>query len=128
MIPTMEEAYEKLREAESMNPGRWVAHSENVAKAASLIAKKVETMDENKAYILGLLHDIGRRVGYVGKRHIWEGYKYTKEMGWDEVARICLTHSFPVKDIDIDISMDDLNDAEREYIMNYLNEIIISVK
>ena len=52
-------------------------------------------MDSEKAYILGLLHDIGRRVGIVNiPRHVYEGYKYCMEKGWDEPARICMTHSY----------------------------------
>ena len=30
-------------------------------------------------------------------------YDYAVSKGWGEVARICLTHSFPIKDIEADI-------------------------
>ena len=54
-------------------------------------------LDENKAYIIGLLHDIGRRVGIVNiPKHVYEGYKYSTDKGWDEVAKICMTHSYPL--------------------------------
>ena len=48
-------------------------------------AEKVPDLDENKAYIVGLLHDIGRRAGIVSiPEHVYEGYKYSLEKGWDE--------------------------------------------
>ena len=65
MLPTIDEAKKELEIAEQLNPGPWTAHSLNVAIAARNIARKVPGMDENKAYILGMLHDIGRRVGVV---------------------------------------------------------------
>ncbi len=49
-------------------------------------------MDENVAYILGLLHDIGRREGIHGMRHSLDGYNFAMKYGYDLVARICLTH------------------------------------
>ena len=95
MLPTAEEAMRELKLAEELNPGPWVGHSVNVGIAARVIAEKVPSMDPEKAYILGLLHDIGRRVGIVDiPTHICEGYKYCMQKGWDEAARICMTHSY----------------------------------
>ena len=95
MLPTAEEALQELKIAEERNPGPWVKHSINAGIAARNIATKVPGMDPDKAYIVGLLHDIGRRVGIVDiPTHIYEGYKYCMEKGWDEAARICMTHSY----------------------------------
>ncbi len=95
MLPTAEEAMRELKLAEELNPGPWVGHSVNVGIAARMIAEKLPSMDPEKAYILGLLHDIGRRVGIVDiPTHIFEGYKYCMQKGWDEAARICMTHSY----------------------------------
>ena len=95
MLPTAEEAMRELKLAEELNPGPWVKHSVNVGNAARLIAEKVPSMDPEKAYIVGLLHDIGRRVGIVDiPTHVYEGYRYCMEKGWDEAARICMTHSY----------------------------------
>ena len=95
MLPTAEEAMRELKLAEELNPGPWVGHSVNVGIAARMIAEKVPSMDPEKAYILGLLHDLGRRVGIVDiPTHICEGYKYCMQKGWDEAARICMTHSY----------------------------------
>ena len=95
MLPTAEEAMRELEIAGQLNPGPWVKHSINAGIAARNIASKVPGMDPDKAYIVGLLHDIGRRVGIVDiPTHIYEGYKYCMEKGWDEAARICMTHSY----------------------------------
>ncbi len=94
-MPTIEEALNELKIAGELNPGPWVKHSENVGLAAKNIACLIPGMDENKAYIVGLLHDIGRRVGIVNiPKHVYEGYKYCMKKGWDEAARICMTHSY----------------------------------
>ena len=95
MLPTVEEALEELKIAGELNPGPWVKHSMNVGLAARNIAEKIPGMDSQKAYILGLLHDIGRRAGITDiPTHVYDGYNYCMSKGWDEVARITMTHSY----------------------------------
>ncbi len=95
MLPTIKEAEKELYIAGELNPGPWVKHSINVGIAARNIAEKIPGMDPEKAYIVGVLHDIGRRVGIVNiPKHVYEGYKFCMEKGWDEAARICMTHSY----------------------------------
>lgn len=94
MFPKREEAIEILREAEMCNPGQWVKHSIVAAHCAEKIALECENLDSNKAYILGLLHDIGRKFGIRHMGHVSDGYSYMMSLGYDEVAQICLTHSF----------------------------------
>lgn len=79
--------------ATQQNPGRWVEHSKNVARAAQAIAAKCG-LDSDKAYICGLLHDIGRYEGNTGSRHALEGYRELKRRGLDEIANITVMHSF----------------------------------
>ena len=79
MLPSIEEALQELKIAGELNPGPWTKHSENVGLAAKNIAHKIAGLDEDKAYVLGMLHDIGRRVknGFVDiPTHVYEGYKY----------------------------------------------------
>ena len=95
MLPNIEEAEKELQIAGELNPGPWVKHSMNVGIAARNIAEKIPGMDAEKAYIVGVLHDIGRRVGIVNiPKHVYEGYKFCLEKGWDEVAKVCMTHSY----------------------------------
>ena len=96
-LPGRREAEELLAWGHEQNPAPWAEHSKTVARAAQTIASKCG-VDEDTAYILGLLHDIGRYKGTMGLRHIYTGYNLMIEKGYDHQARICLSHSFPVKD------------------------------
>ncbi len=120
MLPTKEQALEELKVAGQMNPGPWVKHSENVGIAARNIAEKIPGMDPQKAYIVGLLHDIGRRVGIVDiPTHVYEGYKYCMEKGWDEAARVCMTHSYRLMKDEFDYEPStDAEKAIKEYILH----------
>lgn len=100
MLPSREVALEELQIAGRMNPGPWVQHSLHVAAAAEQIARAC-SLDADRAYVCGALHDIGRRTGIAAMRHIIDGYDYAMTHGWEEVARICLTHSFPIRDEDM---------------------------
>lgn len=98
--PDLATADQLLVEASALNPGfGWSEHSRVVSDAAGRIAAAHPQLDENRGRMLGLLHDIGRRAGRHGNRHIIDGYVYLAELGYDDPARICLTHSFPVRDI-----------------------------
>lgn len=71
----------------------WSIHSHSAAKVASVIAEKIG-LDADKAYAMGLMHDIGRYDFHSGMNHIILGYRKMMEEGLPEIARICLTHSF----------------------------------
>ena len=94
MLPTRETAERLLWEAEQCNPGPWGDHSRTAAHCAEKIAQACGDLDADKAYILGLLHDIGRKFGVRHLGHVSDGYTYMMSLGYDEVAKICLTHSF----------------------------------
>ncbi len=83
-----------LKEAASCNPGQWEQHCEFVAGAAQKIAQECAELDPEKAYVFGLLHDIGRRFGVIQLAHIYNGYHYLLELGYEDAAKIALTHSF----------------------------------
>lgn len=98
-IPDRTTAEKLLQEAGACNPGPWVAHSRLVAQAAQTIAARLPGLDPDAAYVLGLLHDMGRRAGVTGMRHVLDGYRYLAGLGYEDAARINMTHSFPVKDL-----------------------------
>ncbi|WP_160686929.1 HD domain-containing protein [Clostridium sp. C2-6-12] len=116
-------AEEELKIAGKLNQGPWIEHSINVGLAAQIIAEKCGNIDSDKAYVVGLLHDIGRRFGVSGRKHIIDGYNFAIERGWDEVGKICLTHSFPIPDFDKEIGKNDMSDEESEFISQYLKNI-----
>ena len=122
MLTTAQEALKELEIAGEINPGPWVKHSINTGVAARNIAQKIPGMDAEKAYIVGTLHDIGRRCkfGFVDiPTHVYEGYKYCMEKGWDEAARICMTHSYLQMKDEFDYEPEtDNGKAIKDYIMN----------
>ncbi len=120
MLPTREEAIFELETAGKMNPGPWVNHSFNVGIAAGNIAERISGMDAQKAYIIGLMHDIGRRVGIVDiPTHVYEGFRYCMGKGWDEAARICMTHSYLRMRDEFDYEPDtETGKVIRDYIVN----------
>jgi hypothetical protein len=122
-IPTLSETESLLSEAEKLNPGPWVQHSIYVAKAAQAIAHHHPKLDSEDAYILGCLHDIGRREGITNQRHIIDGYNFLIPKGFDDAARICLTHSYPVQDIKVNIGEWDCSEAERKFVADYIATI-----
>lgn len=122
MYPTIEEALTELQIGFEINPTRWVDHCKYTGEAARNIAEAAG-LDKEKAYVLGTLHDIGRRVGFTGIRHIIDGYNYAMEKGWDEVARISMTHSFATNEPVINPSMMDLTEEEYQFTKDYLKKI-----
>ncbi|GGJ85138.1 HD domain-containing protein [Deinococcus aquiradiocola] len=99
-VPDLQTAEALLLDAEAMNPGRWVPHTRNVALAARVIAEHHPHLDPERAYVLGLLHDIGRRTGPNADRHILDGHDHLMRLGYADAARIALTHSFPGQRVD----------------------------
>jgi len=69
---------------------------------------------------MGLIHDIGRIAGVAQDRHSIDGYNFLKEKGYEELARICITHCFPNKDINANIGKWDCTERELKFIENYL--------
>ncbi len=113
--PTIEEANRILEEAEGCNPGPWGAHSRCVAECAKKIAEACGDIDSEKAYVLGLMHDIGRKFGARHLGHVYDGWKYMERLGYPEAGRICLTHSFVCQSVDNYIGkFDILPEEEKE--------------
>ena len=111
-----------ISEAKELNDGEWINHSYNVARLAEKIAN-IANIDSEKAYILGLLHDIGRRNGVMQARHALEGFNYLMSLSFDEGARICMTHTFQYKDVDAIYDFWDCTKEEKQFIKHYLNNI-----
>lgn len=113
------QAQEILEWAGGCNPGPWTAHSQAVSEAAGRIAAKAG-LNEEQARVYGLLHDIGRYKGVTSMMHIYDGYRYFVERGYEDVAQICITHSFPVKDISYYSGANDCSETVYEEIKDLL--------
>ena len=122
-IPDRHQAEFWLQEAGVLNPGPWVAHSCYVAEAARNIAARLPTLDFEAAYVLGLLHDIGRRAGVTGMRHVLDGYNFLVAASCEDAARISLTHSFPNRDGREIFGEWDCTPEELAFIENYLARV-----
>lgn len=120
-IPTLTEAERLLNEAEAKNPGGWADHARYVALAAKNIAAVHPDLDAEAAYILGLMHDVGRQEGSYGMKHILDGYTFMTELGFTDAARICLTHSYPLQDINAGSGTWDGSSDELAFVETYLN-------
>jgi len=70
--------------------------------------------------VVGLLHDIGRREGVTGMRHVLDGYNFLADRGFEDAARICLTHSFAVKRLEAIFGAWDCTPDELRFIENTL--------
>ncbi|MEH2941379.1 HD domain-containing protein [Lachnospiraceae bacterium KK002] len=123
MLPTREQAEELLREGEACNPGPWGNHCRVAAHCAGKIAQACGDMDGEKAWILGLLHDIGRKFGARHLGHVSDGYSYMMSLGYDEAAKICLTHSFHNQTTDGYIGRFDTTQEEMKLIEDRLKTV-----
>jgi hypothetical protein len=122
-IPSLEQAEALIKEAQELNSGPWVQHSFYVGKAAESIAQPHPKLDSQTAFILGYLHDIGRRAGVADMRHTLDGYYFLMEKGFDYAARICITHVFPLKHINSVAGKWDCTQQELDFLDDYLSKI-----
>ena len=122
MLLSREIAEQALEDAFKLNPGPWVNHSKYVAMACQNIASRCPHLDENMAYIYGILHDIGRYAGVSSERHLIDGYRYCMERGWEKVAQICISHAFMVKDISTSIGVFDMPLEDKEFMAKFIEE------
>lgn len=121
--PSPEEAHRLLEDALRSNPGPWGGHSRNAALCAQRIAAAAG-LDPRKSYVLGLLHDIGRKFGIYHMPHIYNGYHYMRKLGYEDVARVCLSHSFSTPDFRTYIGKYDVTDDQKEELRQLLSQMV----
>ncbi|MCL2360804.1 MAG: HD domain-containing protein [Defluviitaleaceae bacterium] len=125
LYPTKDEANMILQWASVQNPGPWINHCKHVAKVAETIAHTCG-LDTERAYVSGLLHDIGYYAYRDGKGetcHIYSGYEIMAKKGYPLISRICLTHSFAYQDFNA-YGGSDMTCSEDEKI--FISEFIAS--
>lgn len=105
-IPEAKKLIDNIRDYEislGRNPNTWYTYENHVygtAKIAQLIAAELGNIDPDKAFVMGLLHDICRIQEEREKRfHGILGYEklYKKDK---DVARTCLLHMFPLCELE----------------------------
>jgi hypothetical protein len=126
-FPTRYDAEQILAWANAQNPGQWVEHSRVTGRAAETIALKCG-LDSERAYVSGLLHDIGYysyRNGKGEKDHIFAGYDLMLSKDYKAIAKICLSHSFIYQDIrTLSSSYITCNEEEMNLITVFLSEVV----
>lgn len=121
--PRLKEAERIFAEAQDLHGGDYALHSRYVAEAAGSIAKKAG-MDEEKAYVLGLLHDIGRCEGWTSERHMYDGYVRLDRLGYSEAAKICITHGYMIQNIDAGIGKWDTTEQEKAFMAEFIKNAV----
>ncbi len=124
MLLTREIAEQTLEKASHSNPGPWVEHSRYVALACENIAMHCPHLDTDRAYIYGLLHDIGRYAGVTSEKHLLDGYRYCINYGWEKAAQICISHAFMIQDISTSIGTFDMSSEEKSFIDCFVKEAV----
>ncbi|WP_226535927.1 HD domain-containing protein [Fictibacillus halophilus] len=125
-IEDRKHALEILEWGAKENPGPWVNHSINVASATEYILKELNNKGHNLNVDLGynaaLVHDIGRYKGFTKSViHSYDGYNYMSNLGFSGNANICVTHSFPQGNKNIEIA------AEWSLVPDYMKHKLVEV-
>ena len=121
---TLQAAQNALSEASASNPGPWTDHSRYVAMACQNIAARCDNLSADYAYLLGLLHDIGRYAGVTSERHLLDGYRYCMERGWEKAAQICISHAFMIQDIESSIGTFDVSEADYQFMKDFVQTAV----
>ena len=120
----LETAQQTLEWALTQNPGPWGDHSRWVAEGCRIVAERCG-MEGEKAYLCGLLHDIGRYPGVTGIRHMYDGYRFCMERGWETQARICLNHGYLIReDLSAIVGPQDLTEEEQQEVSRLVAEMV----
>ena len=56
-------------------------------------------------------------------RHSMDGCDDAMAQGWNEAACVCLTHAFPVQDIEADMGRKDIMPKQQRFIDGYLKRL-----
>lgn len=103
---------------------KWIMHSLYVGQAASTIAKRLN-LNADYAETIGYMHDIGRLISH--DNHVIEGYKYLDNLGFPDIARYCITHSFVDNIIPNTAGGGPNSKDSYDFINNYLKSITLNI-
>ena len=103
---------------------KWILHSIYTGIAAKRIAKSLNLSDDYASSI-GYLHDIGRIINH--NNHPIEGYLYLDNLGYPDIGRYSITHSFINNDINSTAGGGPKDKESYNFINNYLNSIELNI-
>jgi len=135
MTSLREQAETVFVEKTKMTPHQsLVNHMRGVAEICETIAKNMnefsrknggeDIIDSEKAYISGLLHDIGKYEGHEdGLLHPVRGYKILEELEFSEIAHVALTHTFyGFFEVDNQCYYDEMTEEDVKFVQKYFGE------
>lgn len=88
------------------------------------IASHCPELSADQAYLLGLLHDIGRYPGVSSEKHLIDGYRYCIEKGWEKAAQICISHAFMIPDISTSIGTFDISEQDYQFMKDFIEHAV----
>ncbi len=103
---------------------RWILHSIYVGLASRRIAQELK-LDEDFALTIGYMHDIGRIINHFN--HPIEGYLYLNNLGYSDVSRYSLTHSFIDNIITNTAGGGPKDEDSFTFINNYLKSVELNI-
>lgn len=108
-----------LEEGYNNNPGNWVLHSWIIGQTAKNMAKDLE-LDPDIAFACGALHDLGKSEAFDNAAHFIRGYKILRSDSYFFPARIALSHSFQIKNVDAYVGEWNVSDEEKDFVRDFL--------
>lgn len=118
-IPTKDKVIAYLEEGYENNPGDWVLHLWVIGKTAANMANELG-LDQDIAFACGALHDIGKSTSAKEAAHFYEGYKLLRQDSYFFPARIALSHSFQIKNVDAYVGEWNISDDAKKMVENFL--------
>lgn len=118
-IPNRDKVISYLEEGYQNNPGKWILHLWTIGKTAEKMAKELG-LDPEIAFACGSLHDIGKSTGNDNAAHFFKGYKILRADSYFFPARIALTHSFQIKNVDAYVGEWNISNTDKEFVEDFL--------
>ncbi|WP_394019037.1 HDIG domain-containing metalloprotein [Anaerococcus cruorum] len=118
-IPNKDKIVSYLEEGYKNNPGKWVLHLWIIGKTAQNMAEELG-LDPDIAFACGALHDIGKSTGAKNAEHFYEGYKILRSDSYFFPARIALTHSFQIKNVDAYVGEWNIAADKKSFVADFL--------
>ena len=118
-IPNKDKIISYLDEGYAKNPGDWVMHLWTIGQTAKNMAHELD-LDPDVAFACGALHDLGKRDGCDNAVHFIRGYKILRADSYFFPARIALSHSFQIKNVDAYVGYWNVSDEDKEFVRDFL--------
>lgn len=104
---------------DNQNIGAWVRRSKIIGKTAQMMAKELG-LDKDIAFACGSLFEIGKKENKNNLEKNIRGFYILRKESYFFPAKINLSHSFIIKDIDSFIGEDNLEEKDKKIIKNFL--------